>query len=167
MSLDDLCIQDLVELQSRSTPDAIAIVAGSDCATYGELNARANQLAHRLCSMGVGPEVPVGLCMERSIELAIAALGILKAGGAYVALDPADPSQRLAMLVEQSETKLVVTQSHVAPKLRGEKWQAVVVNRSDPDASYDRPPALTTKIKADNLAYTIFTSGSTGRPKGV
>jgi len=168
MSLDDLCIQDLVQLQATATPTAVAIVSGNNHVAYGELNARANQLAHRLRSLGIGPEVPVGLCMERSVELPIAALGILKAGGAYVALDPADPAHRLSVLLEDSAVPLVLTQSHLVSKLPVGKWQTIILDRSNRDSNthdFTTPPARNTKPQ--NLAYIVFTSGSTGRPKGV
>jgi amino acid adenylation domain-containing protein len=153
-------------MQASATPDSVALVSGNHHVTYRELNARANQLAHRLRSLGIGPDVPVGLCMERSVELPIAALGILKAGGAYVPLDPTYPSRRLSMLLEDSGTPVVVTQSCVAGKLPAGKWQTVVLDDglgSDVDSTV-LPVAKTTP---ENLAYVIFTSGSTGRPKGV
>jgi non-ribosomal peptide synthetase component F len=135
-SRDGLCVQDLVQLQARATPTAVAVVSGNDHLTYGELNTRANKVAHHLRSLGVGPEVPVGLCMERSVELPIAALGILKAGGAYVALDPADPPQRLSMLLEESGALIVVTQPHLSSKLPTGKWQFVVLGAG---SSHDVP----------------------------
>jgi len=153
-------------LQASATPDSVALVSGNHHVTYGELNGRANQLAHRLRSLGIGPDVPVGLCMERSVELPIAALGILKAGGAYVPLDPSYPSRRLSMLLEDSGTPVVVTQSGVAGKLPAGKWETVVLDDglgSEVDSTV-LPVANTTP---ENLAYIIFTSGSTGRPKGV
>src|SRR5882757_2033250 len=139
MSLDDLCIQDLVQLQATATPTAVAIVSGNNHVAYGELNARANQLAHRLRSLGIGPEVPVGLCMERSVELAIAALGILKAGGAFVALDPADPPQRLSTLLADSAAPFVVTQPHVAAKLPVGKWQTLFWDPHLLHSTHDSP----------------------------
>src|SRR5882762_5694639 len=164
--MSDLCVHDLVQLQASATPDSIALVSGNRHVTYGELNARANQLAHRLRSLGIGPDVPVGLCMERSTELPIAALAILKAGGAYVPLDPSYPSRRLSMLLEDSGTPVVVTQPGVAGKLPAGKWETVVLDDglgSEVDSTV-LPVANTTP---ENLAYIIFTSGSTGRPKGV
>jgi len=166
--MSDLCVHDLVQLQARATPDSVALVSGNHHVTYREVNARANQLAHRLRSLGIGPDVPVGLCMERSVELPIAALGILKAGGAYVPLDPSYPSRRLSMLLEDSGTPVVVTQPGVAGKLPAGKWETVVLDvdglLSSGVDSTDLPVAKTTP---ENLAYIIFTSGSTGRPKGV
>src|ERR1700681_1835257 len=166
--ISELCVHDLVQLQASATPDAVALVSGNRHLTYRELNARANQLAHRLRSLGIGPDVPVGLCMERSVELPIAALGILKAGGAYVPLDPSYPSRRLSMLLEDSGTPVVVTQPGVAGRLPAGKWETVVLDEDELGGSgvdsTELPGANTTP---ENLAYIIFTSGSTGRPKGV
>src|ERR1700704_6225922 len=167
--MSDLCVHDLVQLQASARPDSVALVSGNRHVTYGELNARANQLAHRLRSLGIGPDVPVGLCMERSVELSIAALGILKAGGAYVPLDPAYPARRLSMLLEDSGTPLVVTQPCVAGKLPAGKWKTVVLDRDGLDIGFgfDSSATPVANTKPENLAYIIFTSGSTGRPKGV
>src|SRR4030081_2497485 len=166
--MSDLCVHDLVQLQASATPDSIALVSGNRHVTYGELNARANQLAHRLRSLGIGPDVPVGLCMERSVELPIAALGILKAGGAYVPLDPSYPARRLSMLLEDSGTPLVVTQPCVAGKLPAGKWETVFLDVGGLSGSAVESTVFpVANTKPENLAYIIFTSGSTGRPKGV
>ena len=166
MSFDDLCVQDLVQRQATATPDAVAVVSGDDHTTYGDLNARANALAHRLVSLGTGPETPVGLCMERSLDLPIAALGILRAGGAFVALDPADPPQRLSSLLEESGASVVVTHSDVAAKLPGGKWKSIVLD-ADSSETTSASAISAPKANLDNLAYIVFTSGSTGKPKGV
>jgi amino acid adenylation domain-containing protein len=163
----DLCVHDLVQLQASAMPDSIAIVSGNHHVSYGELNARANQLAHLLRSFGIGPEVPVALCMERSVELPIAALGILKAGGAYVPLDPSYPPRRLTMLLEDSGTLLVVTQPSVVSKLPAGKWRTVVLGQDELDSALDSRVSPVVNTTPENLAYIIFTSGSTGRPKGV
>ena len=165
--MSDLCVHELVQLQASATPDSVALVSGNRHVTYGELNARANQLAHRLRSLGIGPDVPVGLCMERSVELPIAALAILKAGGAYVPLDPSYPSRRLSMLLEDSGTPLVVTQPGVAGKLPAGKWETIVLDGDGLDSGFDSSVSPVANTKPENLAYIIFTSGSTGRPKGV
>src|SRR5258708_17493473 len=120
--MPDLRIRELGQLQASATPDSVALVSGNRHVTYRELNARANQLAHRLRSLGIGPDVPVGLCMERPVELPIAALGILKAGGAYMPLDPTYPPRRFSMLLEDSGTPLVVTQPVVAEQVPAAKW---------------------------------------------
>jgi amino acid adenylation domain-containing protein len=165
--MSDLCVHDLVQLQASATPDSVALVSGNHYVTYGEVNARANQLAHRLRSLGIGPDVPVGLCMERSVELPIAALAILKAGGAYVPLDPTYPARRLSMLLEDSGTPLVVTQPGVAGKLPAGKWETIVLDGDGLDSGFDSSVSPVANTKPENLAYIIFTSGSTGRPKGV
>src|SRR5579864_216135 len=161
-----MCVHDLVEAQASATPDAIAVVAGNDHYSYRELNTRANQLAHVLREAGVRAEVPVGLCMRRSAELVIGALGILKAGGAYVPLDPSYPANRLAMLLEDSGAQLLVTQRSVADHLPLGQWRTIVLDEEGALTGY---PAVApaTDTTAENLAYIIFTSGSTGRPKGV
>src|ERR1700736_1870436 len=130
-------VHDLVQLQASAMPDSVALVSGNRHVTYGELNARANQLANRLRSLGRGPDVPVGLCMERSVDLPIAALGILKARGAYVPLDPSYPARRLSMLLEDSGTPLVVTQPCVAGKIPAGKWETVVLDPDGLDSGFD------------------------------
>jgi len=165
--MSDLCVHDLVQLQASATPNSVALVCGNNHVTYAELNARANQLAHRLRSLGIGPDVPVGLCMERSVELPVAALAILKAGGAYVPLDPTYPARRLSMLLEDSGTPLVVTQPGVAGKLPVGKWETVVLDGDGQGSGFDSSVSPVANTKPENLAYIIFTSGSTGRPKGV
>lgn len=165
--MSELCVHDLVQVQASATPDSVALVSGNNHVTYAKLNARANQLAHRLRSLGIGPDVPVGLFMERSVELPIAALGILKAGGAYVPLDPTYPSRRLSMLLEDSGTPLVVTQPCVAGKLPTGKWETVVLDGDGLGSAVDSTVFPVANTKPENLAYIIFTSGSTGRPKGV
>src|ERR1700688_2519076 len=165
--ISELCVHDLVQLQASATPDAVALGSGDRHLTYRELNARANQLAHCLRSLGIGPDVPVGLCMERSLELPIAALGILKAGGAYVPLDPTYPSRRLSMLLEDSGSPVVVTQRGVAGKLPAGKWETVVLDGDGLDSDGDAAVLPVRNTTPENLAYIIFTSGSTGQPKGV
>ncbi|MGA6987227.1 MAG: amino acid adenylation domain-containing protein [Terriglobales bacterium] len=160
-------VQDLVREHAQATPDAIALTSGSNKITYGELDARANRLAHFLRSSGVGPEVPVAICMHRSIELVVAALGILKAAGAYVPLDPTYPTHRISMLLEDSGAPLVLTQRCLASNLPAGAWRPVVLDQHGPDSAPDSGVPPVTSSKPDNLAYIIFTSGSTGRPKGV
>jgi amino acid adenylation domain-containing protein len=162
-----MCVHDLVAVQATATPEAVAVVAGDRQISYRELDARANQLSHLLRSLGVGPEVPVGLCMERSVELVIGALAILKAGGGYVPLDPSYPSNRLSTLLEDSGTSLLVTQPLIAKQLPSGKWQTIILDADGlATARYPRI-APVAEAKPRNLAYVIFTSGSTGRPKGV
>jgi amino acid adenylation domain-containing protein len=160
------CVQDLVRDHAQATPDAIALTSGSNRVTYGELDARADQLAHFLRSSGVGPEVPVAICMHRSIELAVAALGILKAAGAYVPLDPTYPTHRISMLLEDSGAPLVLTERCVAGNLPGAS-RSVVLDEYGLYGAHDSRVSPVIDTQSDNLAYIVFTSGSTGRPKGV
>ena len=162
-----MCVHTLIEAQARATPDAVAVVEEGKQLTYREIDDRANELASLLCSLGVGQEAPVALCMQRSAAFVIGALGILKAGAAYLPLDPADPTNRLAMLLEDAQCRFVVTQPSVAESLPAGSWETIVL---DNDGALPRPgsglPEIS-DIKPDDLAYVIFTSGSTGRPKGV
>ena len=145
----DRCVHELFELQVARTPDAIAIVFEDQKLSYAELNARANQLAHELRARGVGPEVLVGISMERSIDMVVAVLGILKAGGGYVPLDPSYPQERLAFIINDAGVSVVITQQDFA---------------EIESHSTENLPNL---ASAGNVAYVIYTSGSTGRPKGV
>jgi amino acid adenylation domain-containing protein len=163
----DPCIHDLVQLQASAAPHSVALVCGNRALTYGEMNARANQLAHHLQTLGVGPDIPVGICMERCIDLPIAALAVLKAGGAYLPLDPAYPAPRLSMLLEDSRTPLVITHSNIAGNLPKGKWQTIFMDQDLPDSGADFSAPPVSNVTPENLAYIIFTSGSTGRPKGV
>jgi amino acid adenylation domain-containing protein len=163
--MSDLLIPDLVQLQANAAPNAVALVSANQRITYGEMNGRANQLAHHLRSLGVGLDVPIAICMERSIDLPIAALAVLKAGGAYLPLDPSYPSRRLALLLEDSATPIVITHSNLAAKIPQGKWKTVLFDQADRQLYPTTPPSSDAKL--ENLAYIIFTSGSTGRPKGV
>jgi amino acid adenylation domain-containing protein len=162
-----MCVHDLVREQASAAPDAIAIVAGDRQISYQELDSRANQLAHLLRSSGVGPDVAVGLCLNRSIELAIGALAILKAGGAYVPLDPSYPLHRLSVVLEDSGTKLLLTHSDVVDQLPTGRWKTIVLKDNSRLTAEYPADAPVTSTTPENLAYIIFTSGSTGRPKGV
>jgi amino acid adenylation domain-containing protein len=147
--------------QAARTPDAVALRAGDETLTYTELEARADRLARRLRSRGAGPEIPVGLCVERSAALVVGVLGILKSGGFYVPLDPAYPRERLAWMLEDTAAPLVVADAGSLAALPAGSWTAVLVDDLD-DGAEALPEVL-----PESLAYTIFTSGSTGRPKGV
>src|SRR5205814_7551701 len=113
----DVCVHELFEQQAACQPQAIALVQGKTSLTYGELDRRANQLAHSLRQLGVGPEVLVGLCVERSLEMVVGLLGIFKAGGAYVPLDPASPKERLAFMLQDAHPQLLLTQQRLLPQL--------------------------------------------------
>lgn len=172
------CLHQLFEAQVERTPDALAVVFPQEGLeshqgkrlTYLELNHRANQLAHYLQGLGVGPEVPVALCLERSLEMVVAILGVLKAGGAYVPLDPAYPPERLAFMLEDTQVPVLLTQSQLLVSLPVHKTHVVCLDTNwemiaaPLQENMENP---TSRVKADNLAYVIFTSGSTGRPKGV
>jgi amino acid adenylation domain-containing protein len=164
------CVHELFEAQVARTPDAVAVVDDAQQLTYAEVNARANRLAQSLRrEYGVGPEVRVALCLERSIELVVAVLGVLKAGGAYVPLDPSYPPARLEHILRDAAAKLVLSTAAHAEQI---SFDCRVVLMSDPDsiernrASFD-PGTPDSRVTAANLAYVIFTSGSTGTPKGV
>jgi amino acid adenylation domain-containing protein len=153
------------EQQAAARPGAIAASWEGRHLTYAELDAQANRLAHRLRALGVGPEVLVGLFVERSLDMIVGILGILKAGGAYLPLDPSSPKDRLAFIVEDSAVPVIVTQQALATDLPG---RAAAVCLDAPGALAGQgadDPAV--EVAADNLAYVIYTSGSTGKPKGV
>ena len=163
----DKCIHELFEEQVDRSPDAVAVVFQDKHLTYRELNRRANQLAHYLRKFGVGPEVLVGICMERSLEMIVGILGVLKAGGVYVPLDPAYPKDRLAFMLEDSQVRVVLTQERLASNLPTHNAQIVCLDmpsRPD-DVETETNPA--NRTATDNCAYVIYTSGSTGKPKGV
>ncbi|WP_193197373.1 non-ribosomal peptide synthetase [Nostoc sp. MG11] len=162
------CIHQLFEQQVEKTPESVAVVYDNQQLTYLELNQRANKLAHHLQRLGVKPNVPVGICLERSLEAAVAILGILKAGGACVPLDPTYPPERLAFMLSDSQAAVVLTQTRCKSLLNGNFAHHLIVLDDDweeigEEAEFN--PQV--EVKADNLAYIIYTSGSTGTPKGT
>lgn len=177
----DVCLHQLFEKQVELNPNAVALVFASERLTYRELNNRANQLADNLTRLGVGPEVLVGLCVERSVEMIVSVLGILKAGGAYLPLDPAYPAERLAFMIEDSRTRVLLTQDHLREKLPADLAEVFFVandgqlidrDGSSPTAKESsREQAIyrqsESAFSGKNLAYVIYTSGSSGKPKGV
>ncbi len=161
-------IHALIEAQVRRTPDAAAVVFEDASLTYAELDQRANQLAHHLTGLGIGPEVLVGVCLERSLDMVVGVLAILKAGGAYVPLDPSFPQNRLSDMVEDSRMSVLLThrgleqQLHVRPPAMvrmDSDWNEIAKHRTD--------PAGLPSAGSNNRAYVLYTSGSTGKPKGV
>ncbi|MCA1579632.1 MAG: amino acid adenylation domain-containing protein, partial [Acidobacteria bacterium] len=160
-------VHELFEQQAAKNPEAVALIFGERQVSYGELNAKANQLANHLRSLGVGPEVFVGLMVERSVEMVVGLLGILKAGGAYVPLDPQYPIDRLAFMIEDTQVPVVLTQEHLLDSLPSH-WGTVLCLDSEWELIEDESDQnLDNRNTAENLAYVIYTSGSTGRPKGV
>jgi amino acid adenylation domain-containing protein len=178
----DVCVQQLFEEQAARTPDAVAVVFEKQQLTYRELDNRANQLAHYLKKHSVGPDEPVGICLEPSLDLVVGLLGIIKAGGVYLPLDPALPQDRLSFILKDTKTRLVITHNELRPALAQLKqndetwldqnlndsrrillcldsgWQAIA------EESVEKPE---TGVAGDNLVYIMYTSGSTGEPKGV
>ena len=164
---NDYCIHELFEAQVERTPAALAVAFKDERLTYRELNLRANQLAHHLQDFGVGPEVPVGLYMERSVETLVGLLGILKAGAAYVPIDPAYPAKRVHFMLDDIKAPVLLTQKRLADALPLNEAQLICLD-SDWEfiaRSGDHNPA--SRVTSQNLAYVIYTSGSTGQPKGV
>ncbi len=161
----DKCIHHLFEEQVERFPDTIAAVFGDEQLTYRELNQRANQLAHHLQTLGVGPEVLVGLCAERSLEMVVGLLGILKAGGSYLPLDPNYPPERLTFMLADAQPLILLSQSHLLDRLTD--ISATIITLDKDWAANQSLTNPTSTIKPENLAYVIYTSGSTGRPKGV
>ncbi len=162
----DKCIHQLFEEQVERTPDAIAVVFESQQLTYRELNCRANQLARYLQSLGAAPEVLVGICVERSLLMVIGLLAILKTGSAYVPLDPAYPQERLAFMLSDSDTPLLLTQQHLREQLPEHQACAICLDSNWELIATQSQENLNSGV-IDNLAYVIYTSGSTGKPKGA
>jgi amino acid adenylation domain-containing protein len=167
--LQDKCIHQLFEEQVERTPDAVAVVFENQQLTYHQLNCRANQLAHYLRSLGVGADVLVGICVERSLEMVVGLLGILKAGGAYVPLDPDYPQDRLTFMLEDAQAPVLLTQASLVEAIPHHKAQVVCLDTDWQANIYgtDSQENLYSELTTDNLAYIIYTSGSTGKPKGV
>jgi amino acid adenylation domain-containing protein len=160
-------VSQLVAAHATAAPDVVAVAAGDEVLSYGELDRRANQLAQHLVALGVGPDVPVGLCVERSAALVVGALGILKAGGAYVPLDPSYPAARLAFMLRDAHAPVVVTQERLAHLVPSEDFKVVELDRDAAILARKPADAPACETKASHLAYVIYTSGSTGQPKGV
>jgi amino acid adenylation domain-containing protein len=163
----DVCAHELFEQQVARDPDAVALMWKGQHLTYGELNQRANQVAHHLRARGVGPEVLVGVALERTPELVVALLAVWKAGGAYVPLDPSYPQQRLSYMVGDADVRVLLTAARIRHLFPSAKDKAVCLDSDWPvlsRESTDRPRNLAGPA---NLAYVMYTSGSTGRPKGA
>ncbi|WP_167315644.1 non-ribosomal peptide synthetase [Nostoc punctiforme] len=171
----EYCIHELFEVQVERSPDAIAVIFEDQQLTYRELNQRANQLAHylrsaklsRSNSLGVGPEVLVGIFMDRSIDMVVSILGILKAGGAYVPLDPTYPKERLAFMLSDAQVSVLLTEDKFLEGLPEHQAQVVCLNQNSEAWCQERVDNPVREVTTNNLAYVIYTSGSTGKPKGV
>ncbi|ARN83878.1 hypothetical protein B1812_21580 (plasmid) [Methylocystis bryophila] len=162
----DRLLHELFEDRAAQTPAATAVVFEDAQLAYGELNARANQLAHHLRSLGVGPDALVGICVERSLEMVVGLLAILKAGGAYLPLDPDYPRERIGFMLEDAKPRLVLTQARLRDRLP-ERVNALLLDAHDHTISTLSPDNPVPVAAPHNLAYVIYTSGSTGAPKGV
>ncbi|HYH44362.1 MAG TPA: amino acid adenylation domain-containing protein, partial [Thermoanaerobaculia bacterium] len=158
----DRPIHALIAEQAARNPDAPAVTCEGETLSYAELDGRANRLAWRLRELGVGPEVPVGIYLERSLDMPVALLAVWKAGGAYVPLDPAYPRERLAYMLEDSGAPVVLTEASLLPTVPESAARAVCLDRMEKSAEDPGVPAF-----PESLAYILYTSGSTGRPKGV
>src|SRR6266705_6101261 len=160
-------VPQLVAAQAAAVPDARAVMQGKLSLTYHELDQRANQLAHFLQSLGVGPDVVVGLYLDRSLAVIVGALAILKAGGAYLPLDPSYPKERLMVMLKDAKTPILVTGQCMADQLPEHPEHIVTLDPEGrlPVTQSSEPPVA--RARGENLAYVIYTSGSTGQPKGV
>ena len=154
------------ERQVEKTPDAMAAICGKETISYRALNEQANQLAHYLQKLGAGPELRVGICITRNLDMLVGLLGILKSGAAYVALDPGYPAERVEFMLKDSAAPLLVTQKTLEPKLAFYQGRMVLLDSAE-EISREHPENLRTSVMPENPAYVIYTSGSTGTPKGV
>ncbi|MDF5714837.1 MAG: amino acid adenylation domain-containing protein, partial [Rhizonema sp. NSF051] len=163
----DKCIHQLFEEQAQKTPNNIAVIFEDQQLTYAELNRKVNKIAHYLQTLGVKPEVLVGLCVERSLEMIIGLLGILKAGGAYLPLDPALPKENLAFRLQDAQVPVLLTQQRLVDALPTYTSQIVRLDTDWDIIAQHSDKNPTSKVATENLVYVLFTSGSTGKPKGV
>jgi natural product biosynthesis luciferase-like monooxygenase protein/amino acid adenylation domain-containing protein len=162
-----LCVHQLIEEQATRSPEATAVISGAERLSYGELNERANQLAHYLNGLGVGPESLVGVCLERSVELMVALLGILKSGAAYLPLDPDYPQERLAYMLADSRAGVLLTQASLGQRFSDLPLTEIFVDGVREELADCATSNVAGSVTPANLAYVIYTSGSTGRPKGI
>ncbi|HEY2737813.1 MAG TPA: AMP-binding protein, partial [Thermoanaerobaculia bacterium] len=162
------CLHELIEAQVERTPEAPAVVFAEESLTYRELNARANELAHHLVRLGVGPDVRVGLFLERSAHLVVGLLATLKAGGAFVPIDPSYPAERIAYMLADSRVPVALTEARLSSLLPASAARTVLLDAENaPWRSGSDPGNPGTGGFPDQLAYVLYTSGSTGRPKGA
>jgi amino acid adenylation domain-containing protein len=163
----DMCLHEVFEQQAERTPEAVAVIFQDWQISYAELNQQANQLAHYLQSKAVGPEVRVGVCVERGIEMIVTVMGVLKAGGAYVPLDADYPKQRLSYMAEDAGVRVIVTQQSISDMLEEHRCEVVLIDTHWEQIAAQSRQNAESGVRAGNLAYVIYTSGSTGQPKGV
>jgi len=163
----DECIHHLLEEQAARHPKSVAVSFAGRRLTYEQLNESSNQLAHYLRALGVGPDVAVGICVERSIQMIVGILGILKAGGAYVPLDPTYPEDRISYILEDTQSPVLLTQRHLAENHAGRQARVICLDSDWEHISRESGENPSAGAGSDNLAYIIYTSGSTGKPKGV
>jgi amino acid adenylation domain-containing protein/FkbM family methyltransferase len=163
----NVCVHELFEEQVERTPEAVAVMFEQVPLTYLQLNRQANQLAHHLQALGVGPDVPVGICVDRSIEMVVGVLAILKAGGAYVPLDPAYPKERLAFMLEDSNALVLLTQERLLEALPPYAGSVICLDTDWNEPANQNTENPVSRATVDNLLYVIYTSGSTGKPKGI
>ncbi|MGH9198983.1 MAG: AMP-binding protein, partial [Acidimicrobiia bacterium] len=165
--LQQPCLHELFEAQVARTPNAVAIVWNGLSLTYEELNGRANQVARYLREQGVGPESLVAICVERSLDMAVALLGVLKAGGAYLPLDPGYPAQRIGYIIEDAQAAMLLTHARLRPLVPTSPARVVSLDEDWAEIGSRSSVNLPNLSDVESLAYVIYTSGSTGRPKGV
>jgi amino acid adenylation domain-containing protein/non-ribosomal peptide synthase protein (TIGR01720 family) len=163
----DKLVHQLFEAQAQQTPEALALIFGAERLTFAELNQRSNQLARYLQSLGVGAEVSVGVCLERSAEMVIALLAVLKAGGVFVPLSPDYPPDRLAFMLADMQAAALLTTERLSNKLPSHRATTICLDESSQEIRNESQENCDPAISPDNLAYVIYTSGSTGQPKGV
>jgi len=163
----DKCVHQAFEKRVEKCPDAIALVFEGQRVTYKELNERANQLAHHLQKLGVGPEILVAICAERSLEMIVAIVGILKAGAAYLPLDPEYPRDRLAFMLEDARVSLLLTQQGLIQKLSRYRPRIICLDTDWENIAKESQESPRPVVTPVNFAYVIYTSGTTGTPKGV
>ncbi len=161
------CLHQLVEARVERTPNAVAIIFGQEQLSYEQLNQRANQLAHYLQQLGVQPEVRVGICVDRSVEMLVGLMGILKAGGAYVPLDPSYPTERLAFMLADAQISVLLTQEHLLNRLSTNQTQTLCLDSNWQQIATQSTTTPASVVSPGNLAYVIYTSGTTGTPRGV
>jgi len=165
--VDPAPVHERFAAQAARSPEAPAVVFEGESLTYRLLEVRANRLAHRLRAMGVGPEALVGIAVDRSLDLVVGLLGILKAGGAYLPLDPSDPKERLAFMVEEAGVSVLLTQERWLSRLPMLGARVLCLDRDRAEVAAESGGSVASGVTGDNLAYVMYTSGSTGRPKGV